>query len=207
MKSHAQSAGALVRGLRMSVAWLVLLACFPSPVWGEELPATLRASMLVRVLAYDRRMGQQPPPLTLAVIHREGDENSDLRGKEFSGALEAAARGRSVAGRPLRVVRIGFSDSLQLQRELSQAQAVALYACEGLESASESIAQVTRRLLVLSIACSEALVSRGLAIGLSRKGTTPVILVHLSAARAEGADLDAGLLSLSRLIEPERGGP
>jgi hypothetical protein len=187
------------------VAWLVLLACFPMPALGEDLPTTLRASMLVRVLAYDRRMGQKPPPLTLAVIHRQGDANSESQGQEFSGALEVAARGKSIAGRPLKVVRIGFSNTNQLQTELSAAHAVALYVCEGLESASESIAQVTRRLSVLSIAGSEAQVNQGLAIGLSRKGNSPVILVHLSAARAEGADLDAGLLSLSRLVEPGEG--
>jgi hypothetical protein len=191
-----------MRGLRLSLSWLVLLACIPAPAHGDELPNTLRASMLVRVLAYDRRLGHRPPPLILAVIHRQGDADSESRGQEFSSALEAAARGKAIAGRPLRVVRIGFSDAHQFQLELSETHAVALYVCEGLEAASESISQVTRRLSVLSIVGSEAQVNQGLAIGLSRKGNSPVILVHLSAARAEGADLDAGLLSLSHLVEP-----
>jgi hypothetical protein len=60
-------------------------------------------------------------------------------------------------------------------------------------------------LAVLSTGGSEEQIHHGLAIGLERKGNPPVILVHLSAARAEGADLDAGLLSLSRLIETGRG--
>ena len=75
MKSHRESSGALRRGIRRGLAYLVLLTCLPMPARGEDLPTTLRASMLVRVLAYDRRMGQQPPPLTLAVIHRQGDVN------------------------------------------------------------------------------------------------------------------------------------
>lgn len=205
MTSHSESWGALVRGPCGVLAWLVLLTCLPGSALADELPATLRASMLVRVLAYDRRMGQQPPPLTLAVLYRHGDAKSEVQGQELSGALEVAARGKFISGRPLRVVRIGFSNANQLQMELSQAHAVALYACEGLEAASQSISQVTRRLSVLSIAGSEAQVNQGLAIGLSRKGNSPVILVHLSAARAEGADLDAGLLSLSRLVEPGEG--
>lgn len=206
MTSDSESWGALVRGPRGVLAWLVLLTCLPGPAFAEELPTTLRASMLVRVLAYDRRMGQQPPPLTLAVIHRHGDTKSEVQSQELSGALEVAARGKFILGRPLRVVRIGFSNANQLQAELAESHAVALYVCEGLEAASESISQVTRRLSVLSIAGSEAQVNQGLAIGLSRKGNSPVILVHLSAARAEGADLDAGLLSLSRLVEPAEGG-
>ncbi|MBN1204823.1 MAG: YfiR family protein [Myxococcaceae bacterium] len=181
---------------------LALLLLVPLATHGAGLPATLRASMLVRVLAYDRRLGQHPPPLTLAVTHREGDAASELLGREFSTALEAASRGRSIAGRALRVVRIGFNDTQQLQTDLSQMHAVALYVCEGLEAESRDIAQVTRRLSVLSIAGSEAQINQGLAIGLERKGNSPVILIHLAAARAEGADLDAGLLSLSRLIEP-----
>ena len=185
--------------LRPSALLLVLLAWVPLSAQGADLPATLRASMLVRVLAYDRRMGQHPPPLILAVAHRQGDEASESQGREFSSALELAARGRFVSGRPLRVVRIGFSDSGQLQTELSEMRAVALYVCEGL--------QVTRRLSILSIAGSEQQITDGLAIGLERKGNSPVILIHLSAARAEGADLDAGLLSLSHLIEPGREEP
>ncbi|WP_224247329.1 YfiR family protein [Hyalangium gracile] len=163
--------------------------------------------MLVRVLAYDRRMGHQPPPLTLAVTHREGNASSEVLGREFSTALEVASRGRVIAGRPLRVVRIGFHDPQQLQTELSQTHAVALYVCEGLEDESRNIAEVTRRLSILSIAGSETQISQGLAIGLEGKGNSPVILVHLEAARAEGADLDAGLLSLSRLIAPSTGAP
>jgi hypothetical protein len=205
MTSLEEGPKARVRRLRMGGLSLVLLALSSPPANAEELPTSLRASMLVRVLAYDRRMGQHPPPLILAVIHREGNPESEGQGQEFSVALEAAARGRSISGRPLRVVRIGFSDARQLQESLAEARAVAIYACQGLEAEAESISQVTRRLSVLSITGSEAQVSQGLAIGLSRKGNSPVILVHLSAARAEGSDLDAGLLSLSRLVEPGRG--
>jgi hypothetical protein len=191
-----------VRWLRLGAGLLMWMIGVPLPARGADLPATLRASMLVRVLAYDRRMGQRPPPLILGVAHRQGDEASESQGREFSSALEVAARGRFVSGRPLRVVRIGFHDSGQLQAALSEQQVVALYVCEGLESESEQIAQVTRRLSVLSIAGNEQQLTHGLSIGLERQGNTPVILIHLSAARAEGADLDAGLLSLSRLVEP-----
>ena len=70
MMSHGESLGALVRGPRRFLAWLMLLTCLPLPALAEDLPPTLRASMLVRVLAYDRRMGHQPPPLTLvAPLH------------------------------------------------------------------------------------------------------------------------------------------
>jgi len=191
-----------VRWLRSSALLLVFLVGAPVAARGADLPATLRASMLVRVLAYDRRMGQHPPPLILAVAHRQGDAASESQGREFSSALEVAAKGRFVSGRPLRVVRIGFSDSHQLQTALSEQRAVALYVCEGLEDESQHIAQVTRRLSILSIAGTEQQITHGLAIGLERQGNSPVILIHLSAARAEGADLDAGLLSLSRLVEP-----
>jgi fructoselysine-6-P-deglycase FrlB-like protein len=84
---------------------------------------------------------------------------------------------------------------------------VALYACEGLEAHVGSISQVTRRLSVLSFTDSRKQLDQGLAIGLSRQGDSPVILIHLSAAREEGADLDAGLLSLSQLVEPDRSAP
>src|SRR3712207_707768 len=83
-----------VRWLRLSAWLLVWIVGIPLPARGADLPATLRASMLVRVLAYDRRMGQRPPPLILGVAHRQGDEASESQGREFSSALEVAARGR-----------------------------------------------------------------------------------------------------------------
>ncbi|WNG35229.1 YfiR family protein [Archangium violaceum] len=184
---------------------LVLLASEAS--WAEGLPPTLRASLLVRILAYDRRMGTQPPPLTVAVLHREGNSGSEQFGQEFTRALELASRGRSVLGRPVRIIRIGFREPSQLKEELARAHVVALYVCEGLEAHTDGIARVTRQLSILSFAGSRAELDQGLAIGLSRQGDSPIILVRLSAARAEGADLDAGLLSLSQIVEPSRSTP
>jgi hypothetical protein len=185
----------------MGVLFVLIVS---QPTRGEGLPFTLRASLMVRILAYDRRMGTSPPPLTVAVLHLAGNEVSEQSGREFTRALETVSRGRPVLGRPLRIIRIGFRDASQLQAELSRDHAVALYACEGLEDYTDSIARVTRHLSVLSFTGSRAQVDRGLAIGLSRQGDSPIILVHLSAAREEGADLDAGLLSLSQLVKPER---
>ena len=184
---------------------LVLLTSQTAPA--EGLPPTLRASLLVRILAYDRRMGVLPPPLNVAVLHLEGNEDSENVSQEFTRALETTSRGRVIAGRPVRILRIGFREPSQLQAELARAHVVALYACEGLEAHTRSIAQVTRRLSILSFTGSRTEVDRGLAIGLSRRGDAPIILIHLAAAREEGADLDAGLLSLSQLVEPSRSTP
>ena len=202
MQSCSQAERSHATGLRLSIVAPLVLMLASAPAHAQELPATLRASLMVRILAYDRRMGSHPPPLTIAIVHQEGDTDSARGGQELGTALEAVARGRTIAGQPLRVLRIGFRNASQLQEELSREGVVALYACAGLEAQSEVISRVTRQLSILSIAGSEAPVHRGLAIGLSRKGTSPVILVNLSAARAEGADLDAGLLSLSQLVEP-----
>ncbi|QRK04616.1 YfiR family protein [Archangium violaceum] len=184
---------------------LVLLASEASRA--EGLPPTLRASLLVRILAYDRRMGTRPPPLTVAVLHREGNPGSEQFGQEFTRALEVASRGRSVSGQTVRVIRVGFREPSQLREELSRARVVALYVCEGLEAHTGSIAGVTRQLSILSFAGSRAELDQGLAIGLSRQGDSPTILIRLSAARAEGADLDAGLLSLSQIVDPARSTP
>lgn len=191
--------------LRLSIVAPLVLVLGSRPAHAEELPATLRASLMVRILAYDRRMGSRPAPLTLAIVHQEGDAGSARGAEELSTALQAAARGKTIAGQPLRVLRVGFRNAPQLQEELAREKVVALYVCEGLEAQTEAISRVTRQLSILSITGSEAQVNRGLGIGLSRKGNSPVILVHLAAVRAEGADLDAGLLSLSRLVEPRPG--
>jgi hypothetical protein len=172
----------------------------------EGLPPNLRASLLVRILAYDRRMGLRPPPLTIAVLYSEGNASSEAQGQEFTRALESVSIGRSVLGRPVRIIRVGFREPTQLRDDLSRAHVVALYVCEGLEANTTSIARVTRQLSILSFAGSRAELEQGLSIGLGRQGDSPSIFIQLAAARAEGADLDAGLLSLSQsqLVEPAR---
>lgn len=210
-ESSGRKSGKGLRGRRPG-AWLtalgLLVVLFSSQaVRAEGLPPNLRASLLVRILAYDRRMGVRPPPLTIAVLYREGNADSEGQGQEFIRALESASRGRSVLGRPVRIVLVGFRDPTQLKDDLSQASVVALYVCEGLEGDTTSIARVTRQLSILSFAGSRTELERGLAIGLGRQGNSPIILIQLTAARAEGADLDAGLLSLSHLVEPARSTP
>ncbi|ATB36331.1 hypothetical protein CYFUS_001745 [Cystobacter fuscus] len=194
-------------GAWLTALGLMFVLLFSQAPRAEGLPPNLRASLLVRILAYDRRMGVRPPPLTIAVLYREGNADSEGQGQEFTRALELASRGRSVLGRPVRIVRVGFRDPTQLRDDLSQARVVALYACEGLEADTTSIARVTRQLSILSFAGSRTELEQGLAIGLGRQGNSPIILIQLAAARAEGADLDAGLLSLSQLVEPARSTP
>jgi hypothetical protein len=44
-------------------------------------------------------------------------------------------------------------------------------------------------------------VETGLAIGIGVKGERPEIVINLTASRAEGADLDAQLLKLARIVK------
>ncbi|WNG14667.1 YfiR family protein [Cystobacter fuscus] len=199
---RGSSPGAWLTALGLMVVLLISEASH-----AEGLPPNLRASMLVRILAYDRRMEMRPPPLTIAVLYREGNADSEGQGQEFTRALESASRGRSVLGRPVRIIRVGFRDPTQLRDDLSLARVVALYACEGLEADTTSIARVTRQLSILSFAGSRTELEQGLAIGLGRQGNSPIILIQRAAARAEGADLDAGLLSLAHFVEPARSTP
>jgi hypothetical protein len=62
------------------------------------------------------------------------------------------------------------------------------------------VTSISRQAGVRTVTGVPRYVEGGLGIGIDLKGERPEIVVNLAASRAEGADLDAQLLKLARIV-------
>lgn len=186
--------------LRFSVLLRVLLSALlvVGLVAQAQVPAENQALLLMRILAFDRKAPVRAgSTVRIALVSRPGQEASEAACREMESAVEKAARTVSVGGLPVRAVRLPYTGAFEA--ELGRLQATALYVCPGLGDAVGTISRAARAVGVLSFTGDEALVDGGLSVGLVRRQAKAAIVVNLKASRAEGADLDSGLLRLAEV--------
>ncbi|MHB8872183.1 MAG: YfiR/HmsC family protein [Myxococcaceae bacterium] len=186
---------------RLLIAMALGAATLPPLLSAAQVPPESQATLLLRILAFDRKLpaGAQGG-VKIAVLFKQGDSASEAAMNGLAAALEAAAAKTTVSGLPVRVARVGFSDGPRLDADLQRERASAAYLCPGLDESLGVIGGVTRARAVLSFTGTEAYVRGGSSVGLMRRGTRAAVLVHLDNARAEGSDLDSGLLRIAEVI-------
>jgi hypothetical protein len=164
-------------------------------VSGESrVPAALQAALLVRILAYDHRIGSRSGEVVVAIL---SDSDS---GADFAQALLAISREATVAGRALRIVPVRYASPAQTRAALLDLQPAAVYVPEELNDVA-GIARVTRDLSILSFSSNLDGVHSGLSIGLVRRAERAAIIISRRALGGEAAALDAGLLHLCEVVE------
>jgi len=182
-------------------ALVIALQCLAGHAAADEgVPQGQQALLLLRTLAYDRNLAARAgAEATVLVLFKPGDAASTAAKDAMLTALATAAEKVKVAGLPVRALSRPLGrDSLHLA--LGEAGAVALYLCPGLEDASAEVAAATRATHVLSFAGSRASVEAGISIGFVGRDGKAVVMVNLPAAKAEGADLDSGLLRVAEVV-------
>jgi len=164
-----------------------------------------RALVMLRVLAYDKRLGDRVGnEVRIVIVYPDGDAGATERTRWVTAF--AAARKLKLAGHAVVVVAHKLEDLKSLDRMLEKLDPAALVACDGLAAkvSIEQLAGVTRARGVLSITTREAEVANGLAVGIVRGNPRDEIVVNVRAATAEGIKFDAGLLQLARTVEERR---
>jgi hypothetical protein len=168
----------------------------------EELAPKKQALLLLRVLAYDRNLrkrgGEQSA--SVVILYREGNENSESLSADMTSALDEVASTATVSGLAVRSVAIAYNSPAELDSKLVAQRAAAVYLCPGLGDAVPLIVGVARKRTALTLTSTASYSRAGVSIGLFREEDKPLIVVNLPAARAEGADLEAGLLDVVRVI-------
>jgi hypothetical protein len=167
------------------------------PVAADSLPAANQALLLLRVLAYDRKLTARAGAQALVVVaFQPGRASSEAMRSQMVGELRTIAGNSKVLGLPIAVAAVPVAD---LDRALARTPAAAVYVCPGVDDVT-GLAAVTRRRSALSFTSIEADVRQTLGVGLLLRGSKAAILVNLPATRAEGAALDASLLRLAEVI-------
>jgi hypothetical protein len=170
------------------------------PARAADLPPRSQALLLLRVLAYDRHVARRAGrSVTVLVLARQGDRASEERAGEVAAAFEAVSREVVVAGIPVRVELLAVTPGT-LAARLEATAATLVYADEALAPVVPEIARSCRRWGALSAGASRAMVEAGLSVGIVGRGARAGVLVNLSAARQEGAELDSALLSVAEIV-------
>jgi hypothetical protein len=180
---------------------VLLLLVVSFPLSAADLPVTYQALFLLRVLAYDRNLKTRAgDSANILVVYQDGNDASDAAKSDMLGKITNIAKDAHVADLPIRVSAVAYSNPDALNAAISNTKAAALYLCPGLDSSLAPVSDVARRRSVLTFTGVESWIRQGISIGLVARASRPAVLVGVSAAKAEGADLDPALLRLAEVI-------
>jgi hypothetical protein len=101
----------------------------------------------------------------------------------------------------LSVISIDLDKTADPTELLRRAYATVAYVCELRALDPTSIMHVTRELGILSVTGVPHYVEEGLSVGADLRGNRAQLVINLTAARAEGADLPAQVLKLARIVD------
>jgi len=170
----------------------------------EDAPPRHQALLLLRVLAYDRNLKQRVgASAVVLVLYKAGDLGSESRRGSIRTAFEEVAREVVVSGLDVRVEELAYRSAAEMEDRVEALRPALAYLDRALEGSLPEITRVTRSHRILSADGSRSMVDGGVALGIVARGGRAVVLVNLPAARQEGADLDAALLSVAEVLRGE----
>lgn len=187
---------------------LVVSASLAPQARAGDLEVGQRVKLLLRALAYDRRLParQEGGAILVGVAFAPGDAASMGERDAVLGAL-GALRSTKIAGLALDVAAVPYSGPASIGSALGNRRAAALYVCGGLDSSVGEIAARAAAAGIATMSGSEAMTRSGLAFAAFRDGGSGRMIVNLKAARAQGLDFDAALLKLAIVMKDGQAAP
>lgn len=169
----------------------------------EPVPVPMQIQIMVKILNFDRKLPERlGGRLTVGVIYQGRYRTSANVGGEVCGTmmgLPQSALG-SLSSLQLSCVKIDLDETPDLAAALRRERIQVLYVSPLRAYRLEDVVAVTRPAQITSMTGVPRYVEAGVAIGVDMKGDRPEIMINLGASRAEGADLNAQLLKLARVV-------
>ncbi len=180
----------------------LLLLVASASLAADDVPAAAQASILLKVLSYDRKLEARATGVVkIAIVFRPGDSASESSKGALGSAFDEAGAQFNVAGMKVKTVAIPFGGIAKLEGDLVREKATAVYLCEGLGDEIGAIVKATQGHSMLTLSGSDAYVKSGASVAVARRGSKSAIVINLKSSRAEGADLDSRLLRLAEIVE------
>lgn len=178
----------------------MLLSAPPSRAADIAVPTEIQAPLFAKIITFDRSLASRAPrELVIGILYqRKVRASLDVK-DDFVKALDRIPE-RQVAGVAFRCVAIDWDGSKDISAVLTQEHPHILYVAPLRTVSIEEIAAAARAQGIHTWTGIPEYVERGLAVGIGLRGERPLILVNLTAARAEGADISSQLLSIARVI-------
>ena len=191
------SPGRFTRGLLPLLVVLSMTITFP--MQGETSPIPARVQMLLfsKIWMFDRSVSAKDE-IVMAVLYQSTFRSSAEAKAELIDAVHAE-------GLKVRCVPVALDDLDSVDSELRDVQADVFYVTEMRGIDIGEVVRVSRARRIKTITVSGKYLEAGIAIGLRVRSDKPVIVVNLTAARAEGSDLTGQLLKVATIIGERSG--
>ena len=168
----------------------------------EPLPSKNQALLLLRILAYDHKLGERVDNkrVTIFIVHKAGAQESEDPANEMVGVLREIGKSTKLAGNTIQVVRIPYNKDT-FDNDVGKYRAAALYVSPSLGDSLGVITASTTKRRLLSFTGVTEYVNAGISVGFSNVNGKPVISVNLPSSRNEGADLDVAILRVAKIVK------
>jgi uncharacterized protein DUF4154 len=166
-------------------------------------PPQLQASIFTKILTFDRNLkARAGKEIRIGVLYQKKVRTSLEAQEEFVAAM-CGNPGRRIDGLPVTCIAIEWTSAPEVDAAVVRQGIRVLYVAPLRAVAIREIVAISRSRRVTTLTGVPDYVESGIALGLSLREERPLILVHISAARAEGADFDSQLLKLARIVSPD----
>ncbi len=166
-----------------------------------EVPLEQQFSLFLKILTFDKNLKERAgDEFVIAVLYQ----------KKFKSSLTAKDEIESVMGKslinkigqsPVKYLSIDIDSESDIPAAINKSGADFLYVAPLRAFSLESIIDASRALGKTTLTGVPGYVESGLAIGIGARGGKPEIIINLPAAKAEGANFNAQLLKLAKIIE------
>lgn len=181
---------------------LAMLLSHGSAVEAQEVavPVDVQVPLMAKILGFDRKLDEHSKDdVVLGVLYQGRFRMSVSVAQEVQDAVKRLAPD-AVVGRRMRSVAIDLDETPDLGATLTRHGVTVLYVTPLRAADLAAISVTSRTAGVTTMTGVPSYVETGLAIGIGMRGTRPEIVINLVASRAEGADLNAQLLKLARIV-------
>ncbi len=189
----------MLRLARLSLLILTLLAVASAPLRAQRaLTPDVVGAVLLKVLSYDRALGRNGSgELVVGVVFDAASPASERARELVGGAMRNVS---SVAGRDVRIVELDAKAALEPDALKAQ-QLAAIYLTPGLDRHLSRLVAAAARSRVTTLGETDDYARSGVAVAVANADGRPSLTINLTAARREGADLQASLLRLATVIQ------
>ncbi len=166
----------------------------------DQLSPQRLSLLLLKTISYDAHLKTRAgDSVVVGVVSRAGAGEKYC--DDIVSSLTDQAKTTTVSGLPVKITSMEFRDVLALETKIQDSKVSVAFICPGIADRTAEIVQVTRKKSVISTTSERETTEKGASVGLIAKDSKPVILINVTAARAENAEFGVELLRLAEIIK------
>jgi hypothetical protein len=159
----------------------------------SAIPAGVQLQLFSKIWMFDRSVPENGQ-IVMAILYQSTFRASEEARNQLVEAVRAD-------GLRIRCLPVALDDVANVVKTLETVKADVFYVTEMRGVNILDVVRVSRARQIKTITVAAGYVESGIAIGLRVRNDKPVIVVNLSAAKAEGSDLTGQLLRVATVIE------